>query len=88
MPVVVVSPPAPLVGLDLLKQHLRVDGSDDDALITAYAAAAQGQIDGPAGWLGRAIGPQTLELRLDRFDAGDWQLGRGSASGSAAYPAR
>ena len=37
------------------------------------SAAAQGSIDGPNGTLRRAIGPQTLELRLD-----DWPdaLGR------------
>lgn len=68
MSVVVVTPPAdPLLGLDLVKQHLRVDGDGDDALIGAYIDAACAHIDGPGGWLGRAIGVQTLELRTHCF---------------------
>lgn len=39
----------------------------DDATVAAWIAAAQAEIDGPGGWLGRAIGPQTLELRADSF---------------------
>jgi hypothetical protein len=37
-------------------------------------AAATAQIDGPDGWLGRAIGVQTLEARLDDFDCGPIRL--------------
>lgn len=61
MRVVVVEAPQPVVTLDRAKQHLRVDGIDDDALIEGYIAAATGMIDGPTGWLGRTIGRQTLE---------------------------
>lgn len=61
MRVVVVEPPLPFVTVEKAKSHLRVDGIDDDALIDGYIAAATGLIDGPAGWLGRAIGRQTLE---------------------------
>lgn len=68
MSVVVITPPAPLVDLGLAKLHLGVDAGDRDALITAYIAAASAHIDGPGGWLGRSIGVQTLEARLDRFD--------------------
>lgn len=64
MRVFVVSPPEPVISLDEAKLHLRVDGPDEDALITAYVAAATGHIDGPDGWLGRAIGEQTLEVRF------------------------
>lgn len=67
MRVVVVTAPEPLVSLDEAKAHLRVDGGDDDALITGLIAAASAHIDGPEGWLGRAIGRQTLELRLESF---------------------
>lgn len=73
MGVVVISPPEPLVDLALAKKHLRVeeDETGDDALIAAYIAAASSHIDGPGGWLGRAIGPQTLELRRSAFADGD-----------------
>lgn len=67
MQVVVVTPPARVLVLDLLKRHLRVDGDDDDLLIQAYADAAQSHIDGPDGWLGRSIGVQTLEARRSGF---------------------
>lgn len=35
-----------------------------DPVVTALIAAATEEIDGPLGWLGRAIGPQTLELAI------------------------
>src|SRR5579875_4153338 len=71
--VAVITPPEPLVELDLAKQHLRVDDGDSDDLINAYIAAAQANIDGPGGWLGRAIGLQTLEVRLDSFHPRHWE---------------
>ena len=67
MSVVVITPPQPLADLVLAKQHLRVDGDDQNALITAYIAAASAHIDGPFGWLGRAIGIQTLEMSGEAF---------------------
>lgn len=68
MRVVVATPPAPVISTAEAKAHLRVDGSDDDALIDSYIASATAHIDGPAGWLDCAIGVQTLEARLDRLD--------------------
>lgn len=65
--VIVITPSERVVTLDQAKQHLRVDGDDDDALIVAFIDAATGHIDGPDGWLGRAIGEQTLEAGLDCF---------------------
>lgn len=70
MRVFVVVQPSPVVTLDDAKAHLKVDGSDEDALIEGYVAAATGHIDGPDGWLGRAIGVQTLEARCDNLSCG------------------
>jgi len=67
MRVAVVVPPAPVVALAMAKAHLRVDGDDSDQLIAAYVAAATAHIDGPDGWLGRAIGPQTLRATFNGF---------------------
>jgi len=74
MTVVVVEQRAdePLIELDLVKAHLRVDHGDDDDLILLYQSAIEGWLDGPAGWLGRALGPQTLRADLcvsGAFDA-------------------
>lgn len=67
MSVVVVTPPVPDIDMELVKTHLRVDHDDDDTLIQALIDAACAHIDGPAGWLGRSIWPQTLELRQNVF---------------------
>ena len=66
MRVVVVNPPQPIVSLPEAKRQLRVEHDDDDELITDLIAAATATIDGPGGWLGRALGEQTLELRACR----------------------
>ena len=70
MRIVVVEPPSPVVSIEEAKAHLRIDGDDEDVLIAGLIAAATGHIDGPDGWLGRAIGPQLLELRLDGDECG------------------
>ena len=61
MRVTVILPPEPVIDLDEAKDHLRVSGNEEDAVIEGMVAAAFGAIDGPYGWLGRAIGVQTLE---------------------------
>lgn len=71
MSVLVITPPEPLVSLPDAKAHLRVTESDEDGLIESYIAAASAWIDGPAGWLGRSIGLQTLELRTNVFASCD-----------------
>ena len=65
--VIVTVPPERFVSIDIAKRHLRVDGDDDDLLIGTFIDAATAHIDGPDGWLGRAIGVQTLEAGLDGF---------------------
>lgn len=72
MRVLVITPAEQVVSLEMAKEHLRVMHSREDALISAYIAAAQAHIDGPDGWLGRAIGAQTLEMHLPAFGACGW----------------
>jgi uncharacterized phiE125 gp8 family phage protein len=68
MPVRVITPPAsPVVALADAKKHLRVEHDDDNDYIETLVAAATGWLDGPAGWLGRALGVQVLELIADEF---------------------
>jgi uncharacterized phiE125 gp8 family phage protein len=68
--VVIVPPAVPAVSLDEAKAQLRVDHGEDDALIAHLVAAATAALDGPDGWLGRALVRQTLELRCEAFPAG------------------
>jgi uncharacterized phiE125 gp8 family phage protein len=74
--VVVVTPPdLPVLSLALAKRQCRVDYNDDDELIQSLIDSATAWLDGPGGWLGRCLMPQTLELRQDSFWHGDWKLG-------------
>lgn len=70
----ILTPPEPVVSLEQAKQHLRVEADDDDVLIATYLAAATQQLDAPHGWLGRAIGVQTIEARAAYFDLPEWTL--------------
>lgn len=56
------------VHLDDVKQHLRVDGDDEDSLIETYLLAAVTHLDGASGWLGRAIVAQTWAQQFDTFE--------------------
>jgi len=69
MRLVVVTPPAPVVTWADADQHLKLSGdTSQQAEVEAMIAAATGTLDGPDGWLGRALGRQTIEARCDRFD--------------------
>lgn len=63
MNIVVITPPAPIV----TPADIAGDHATDDPAVTSMIAAVTGQIDGPTGWLGRAIGPQTLEMSVEQF---------------------
>lgn len=67
MAVVVITPAGPLVELVAVKQHLNILFDDDDALLTGYIAGVSEHLDGPGGWLGRAVGLQTVEWCLSAF---------------------
>lgn len=60
MSVRVISPPVPAVTPAEARVLAGLTGTDE--IVEALIAAAQGSIDGPDGWLGRAIGKQTLEV--------------------------
>lgn len=67
---IVVVPPEPVV----TPADVPGDHAADDVTVAALIAAATAEIDGPAGWLGRSIGPQTIELLTDDFWPGDGRL--------------
>jgi uncharacterized phiE125 gp8 family phage protein len=53
--------------LEEVKEHLRVDHDDSDAIITAYIEAATSYVQGHYGFTGRALVTQTWELVIDHF---------------------
>lgn len=64
----IISGPEPIVTpTDIAGSH-----PADDPAIVGMIAAVQQAIDGPTGWLGRALGKQTLELWLPHFDCRHW----------------
>lgn len=68
MRVIVVTGPTPVVTWEEADRHLKLDGdTTQKAEVEAFIAAATQHLDGPNGWLGRAIGQQTLEARFDNF---------------------
>ncbi|QRY68192.1 hypothetical protein JVX98_28305 [Ensifer sp. PDNC004] len=73
MPTRVLSGPAPIATpADIAGKH-----TANDPAIIALIAAVQAEIDGPVGWLGRALGVQKLEFTTDRFpgrDPGAWDF--------------
>ena len=75
MSIAVIEPPAAAIDLAMVKAHLRITSAAEDTILAVYIAAAQAMIDGPYGWLGRCIGVQTLELRLDQFPSAIWGWG-------------
>lgn len=86
---VLVTPPAaePLTAAEVW-EHLRVDltGSPaapaDASLIAALIKAVRQHLDGRDGWLGRALVPQTWDLKLRAFPAAC----RGNPDGAVILP--
>jgi uncharacterized phiE125 gp8 family phage protein len=66
-PVRIVAPASPIVSLAEAKAHLRVDGTGDDARISAALDAAESWLDGWSGVLGRCCVSQTWRIVLPRL---------------------
>lgn len=63
----VVEPPEPIVTLEDARRHLAELPEEDEAYVEGLILAATTWIDGPTGWLGRALGIQTLEYAMEDF---------------------
>lgn len=65
----ITAPTAPAFALADIKRRLRgFDGDEqDDAALTAIAAAVEGLLDGPTGILGRCLQAQTWDERFSCF---------------------
>jgi uncharacterized phiE125 gp8 family phage protein len=69
-PIRTVAPAADLVDLAVLKQHLRVEHSADDVLITLIRDAATAHLDGWSGVMGRCLVSQTWAQSFPGFPCG------------------
>lgn len=67
MSLIRISQPEPLVTLDRVKQHLRVDHAEEDELIQMYLDAALSYVDGPDGVCGRQFMPAQYRWVLPAF---------------------
>lgn len=67
MHVAVVTSPADIVSLEQVKAHLQVEHNAYDAIIGTYVAAAIQHLDGPEGYLRRAVGQQVLKATVYEF---------------------
>lgn len=59
--------PERVLPLAAAKQHLRIGYDVEDEYIRGLVQVAIATLDGPDGWLGRALGEQVLELRCCGF---------------------
>lgn len=67
----VIVPPVPFVTIADLKAYQIIEHSDWDTTRVPMALnAAMSLVDGPRGWLGRALAPQTLELSTRQWTGG------------------
>lgn len=72
--IAVIEAPAPIMTPERARAGMPALAGVADATLIALIAAATEELDGPAGWLGRAIGRQTLELRRADFPLGGIRL--------------
>ena len=69
-----VAPTVTPLSLTEVKAHLRVDGTDQDAMIEFYLNAATDYVDGEWGFLGRALVTQTWRLTIDTFPCAEIKI--------------
>lgn len=62
MEVSVVEPPQPFVSWAEIKIHAKIEEDSEQAYVEGLIEAATAWLDGPAGWLGRSLGVQVLEV--------------------------
>jgi hypothetical protein len=67
-PVLITPPARPIVLLDDLVAHLRLDADDDLALVEQLGEAATAMLDGWTGILGRCVMPQAWRVTVDAAD--------------------
>ena len=67
MSVTVVTAAQPIVDVATARAQLGIPAVVVDAVVAAWISAATQAIDGPTGWLNRAVGQQTLKLTLPGF---------------------
>jgi hypothetical protein len=65
MNLVVVTSPDPVVTADEAQAQVAALAEAADAVVESLLAASTGWLDGPNGYLGRALGLQTWDLKLD-----------------------
>lgn len=63
--------PAPLIGLDEARRHLRIDDVNSNQVIAHLIGAAAAHLDGHAGILGRALVTQTWRQDIGCFPGVD-----------------
>ena len=86
MPAVRITPPAPLVTLDLLKADLRIDHDEEDAYLSAVILPAA--VDAVERFTGRALVTQRWRLTLDRWPGGPVRLPRPPLAGVVSVRVR
>jgi uncharacterized phiE125 gp8 family phage protein len=70
MPPVRVTAPASVIDLNTVRQHLRINGTDEDALLAIYLKTAVGKLDGWNGVLTRCICVQSWRSFAADFAGG------------------
>ncbi len=66
--ITITTAPAALVSVAEAKVALGESGSDRNTLIEGLIAAAQGELDGPNGWVGISVAEQSAEIKAASFD--------------------
>lgn len=79
-PILISAPVSAPISLAEAKEHLRVTWSEEDDAITDLIEDAVAYLDGWGGVLGRALEPQTWQISLGRFPAGNIDLPLGPVS--------